>query len=286
MTSSNGKIFRVTDPLCGEFTGHRWIPPAQRPVTRSFATFFDLRLNKLLSKQSWGCWFETLWRPLWRHCNVCTITLTGLSMEIFLDQAQYVTDLTEGAGIRLVVHGRSSFPFPEVFGINVSPGKLTALSVLRVGVIQDGSVNTFRADSIFAPSQWETALLCNDVSYWLGASLESALHVEARTKYHGWYLPDESHFQMYFPEWKLRHFDSNFTDFYPRPVLAFGYCRCLRVCVCVRVSVRQSSACPYNNSSTVQARITKFGPEMEKTLVKIPIILWDDWPWTSRSNRT
>ena len=33
----------------------------------------------------------------------------------------------------------------------------------------------FRADSRFAPSQWETALLCNDVSYWLGASLESAL---------------------------------------------------------------------------------------------------------------
>ena len=26
MTSSNGNIFRVTGPLCGEFTGHRWIP--------------------------------------------------------------------------------------------------------------------------------------------------------------------------------------------------------------------------------------------------------------------
>ena len=32
-----------------------------------------------------------------------------------------------------------------------------------------------RADSRFAPSQWETALLCNDVSHWLGAILESAL---------------------------------------------------------------------------------------------------------------
>ena len=32
----------------------------------------------------------------------------------------------------------------------------------------------FRADSRFASSQWETALLCNDVSHWLGASLESA----------------------------------------------------------------------------------------------------------------
>ena len=33
-----------------------------------------------------------------------------------------------------------------------------------------------RADSRFAPRQWETALLCNDISHWLGANLESALH--------------------------------------------------------------------------------------------------------------
>ena len=26
VTSSNGNIFRVTGPMCGEFTGHRWIP--------------------------------------------------------------------------------------------------------------------------------------------------------------------------------------------------------------------------------------------------------------------
>ena len=32
-----------------------------------------------------------------------------------------------------------------------------------------------RADSRFVPSQWETTLLCNDVSHWLGASLESTL---------------------------------------------------------------------------------------------------------------
>ena len=34
MTSSNGRIFRVTDPLCGEFTGHGEFP-AQRPMTRA-----------------------------------------------------------------------------------------------------------------------------------------------------------------------------------------------------------------------------------------------------------
>ena len=43
--------------------------PGQRPVPRSFDVFFDLRLNKRLSKQSWGWWFETLSRPLWRHRN-------------------------------------------------------------------------------------------------------------------------------------------------------------------------------------------------------------------------
>ena len=44
--------------------------PTQRPVTRSFDVFFDLRLNKRLSKQWWDWWFETPSRSLWRHCNV------------------------------------------------------------------------------------------------------------------------------------------------------------------------------------------------------------------------
>ena len=44
--------------------------PAQRPVTRSFDVFFDLRPNKRLSKQWWGWWFEAPSSPLSRHCNV------------------------------------------------------------------------------------------------------------------------------------------------------------------------------------------------------------------------
>ena len=73
MTSSNGNIFRVTGPSCGEFTGLGEFP-TQRPVTRSFDVFSDLRLNKRLSKQPWGWWFETLSCPLWRHCNVGIIS--------------------------------------------------------------------------------------------------------------------------------------------------------------------------------------------------------------------
>ena len=50
-------------PVTGEF-------PAQRRVTLSFDVFFDLHLNKRLSKKTWGWWFETPSRSLWHHYNV------------------------------------------------------------------------------------------------------------------------------------------------------------------------------------------------------------------------
>ena len=49
--------------ITGEF-------PSQRPVTRSFDVFFDLRLNKRLSKRSRRRWSGTPSRPLC-HCNEC-----------------------------------------------------------------------------------------------------------------------------------------------------------------------------------------------------------------------
>ena len=67
--SASLAIWAGNSPVPGEFS-------AQGPVTRSFDVFFDLRLNKRLSKQSWGWWFETLSRPLWRHCNA-TDKITG-----------------------------------------------------------------------------------------------------------------------------------------------------------------------------------------------------------------
>ena len=45
-----------------------------------FDVFFDMHLNKRLSKQSWGWWFETPSRPLWCHCN----ELTKLQLLCFL----------------------------------------------------------------------------------------------------------------------------------------------------------------------------------------------------------
>ena len=66
-------------PVPGEF-------PSQRPVTRSFDVIFDLHLNERLRKQSWGWWYETLSRPLWRHCNgVCDVWYF-VSMFVFVPQ--------------------------------------------------------------------------------------------------------------------------------------------------------------------------------------------------------
>ena len=65
----NMETFSVLLAICG---GNSPVPgefPAQKPVTWSFDVFFDLRLNKWLSKQSWGWWFEMPSRPLWRHRN-------------------------------------------------------------------------------------------------------------------------------------------------------------------------------------------------------------------------
>ena len=69
MTSSNGNSFSCYwafvgghSPVTGEY-------PTQRAVTRSFDVFFYLRLNKRLNKQSWGWWFETPSRSLWRQRN-------------------------------------------------------------------------------------------------------------------------------------------------------------------------------------------------------------------------
>ena len=74
-------------PVPGDF-------PAQRPVTRSFDVFFDLRLNKRLSKQSWGRWFDRLSHPLWRHCNEQTPNRSCL-------RASYVVSIVRSESITI-----------------------------------------------------------------------------------------------------------------------------------------------------------------------------------------
>ena len=85
MTSSNGNIFHVTGHLWGEFTGHQWIPHT-RPVTWSFDGFFDLRLNKWLSKQLWGSRLLSLWH----HCNDFALILVACMSQTSHDKRHLI----------------------------------------------------------------------------------------------------------------------------------------------------------------------------------------------------
>ena len=84
-------------PVTGEF-------PAQRPVTWSFDVFFDLCLNKRLSKQLWGWWSEMPLCPLWRHCNV--IPMASEIYPCLRKSGQW--KMSQGLGLQVAHHQ----PFP------------------------------------------------------------------------------------------------------------------------------------------------------------------------------
>ena len=71
MKSWNGNIFRVTGPLWGNTPVTSGFP-SQRPVTRSFDVFLDLRLNKRsLNNRDGG--------DLRRHCAHCDVAVMACS---------------------------------------------------------------------------------------------------------------------------------------------------------------------------------------------------------------
>ena len=64
-------------PVTGEF-------PWTRPATRGFDVFSDPSLNKRLSKQSWGWWFETPSRSLSRHCHGMGFALVQKKLLVYM----------------------------------------------------------------------------------------------------------------------------------------------------------------------------------------------------------
>ena len=74
--------------------------PTQRPVTRIFYGFFYLRVNKRLSKKSWGWWFEMPSRSLWRHCDensytqciLCIMKIHGNSSQC-MDERYWIFEM-------------------------------------------------------------------------------------------------------------------------------------------------------------------------------------------------
>ena len=57
-------------------------------------------------------------------------------MIINIDQDDYVKEVGDTAGIRLVVHPQNRMPFPEDEGITVSPGHSTSIGLRQVRMQQ------------------------------------------------------------------------------------------------------------------------------------------------------
>ncbi|XP_072006744.1 epithelial sodium channel subunit beta-like [Engystomops pustulosus] len=58
----------------------------------------------------------------------------GLTMELFIEQEEYVSSLSTAAGLRVVLHGQGKMPFPEDEGVNVPPGQESDIGVVKVHV--------------------------------------------------------------------------------------------------------------------------------------------------------
>ncbi|XP_038078588.1 amiloride-sensitive sodium channel subunit alpha-like [Patiria miniata] len=57
--------------------------------------------------------------------------LYGLTLELYIEQDQYMENVQPAAGARVVVHARHDMPFPDDEGVSVSPGQETFIGFKR-----------------------------------------------------------------------------------------------------------------------------------------------------------
>ena len=170
-------------PVPGEY-------PTQRPMTRNF----DLRLNKRLSKQSWGWRFETPLRLLWRHRNGIIILRSALWKQkcahkcTFLSQhgALWNRDRFTVRFVRLVYCG--SPIWDKSRGCN----RFYSVVKWRIAASYRDAGQT-RCYSVKLQSQYDQRIL----THW---------GLDKRTPFR------RRHFRMHFLEWQCLNFDENFDE--------------------------------------------------------------------------
>jgi len=65
-------------------------------------------------------------------CIILLPNLIGLTLNLFIETAQYVPEVSQAAGARIVMHNQGEMPFPDEDGINLVPGFSTSVGVRRV----------------------------------------------------------------------------------------------------------------------------------------------------------
>lgn len=59
-------------------------------------------------------------------------SLSGLTLEIDIEQDQYISQLSQESGVRVSIGGQEEMPFPYEQGISASPGYSTAIQLRKV----------------------------------------------------------------------------------------------------------------------------------------------------------
>lgn len=63
---------------------------------------------------------------------ILTCTPTGLHLTLFIEFPEYVGFLTEESGVRIAIHPKKTYPFPEDIGISLAPGYVTSIGLRQV----------------------------------------------------------------------------------------------------------------------------------------------------------
>ena len=57
---------------------------------------------------------------------------TGLQLTLNVEASDYIADLADSAGIRLLIHNPSVMPFVEDEGLTIAPGRDTVIGIRKV----------------------------------------------------------------------------------------------------------------------------------------------------------
>lgn len=60
--------------------------------------------------------------------------LSGLKLNLNIESNEYVPEISQAAGARIVIHPQGEMPFPDEEGVNLVPGFSTAIGVRRVEI--------------------------------------------------------------------------------------------------------------------------------------------------------
>lgn len=63
------------------------------------------------------------------------ISFLGLSLELNIEQEQYIGALTPEAGVRIHISNQGEMPFPLDKGLSLAPGYATSIGMRKVGTI-------------------------------------------------------------------------------------------------------------------------------------------------------